>query len=117
MKHIVLALMLDILAFTLILPLFPHLLEYYRSHNDPWYLWTVDLLRSTLSHVLQKSGSTVPTFSDSVLIGGLLGSLFSFLQFLASPFIGRMSDRYGRKTTLLISMVCGNSFKFNLFDH
>lgn len=36
---------------------------------------------------------------------GLLGSLFSLLQFLASPLIGTMSDIYGRKPTLLVSMV------------
>ena len=36
---------------------------------------------------------------------GLLGSLFSLLQFLASPLIGAMSDIYGRKPTLVISMV------------
>jgi MFS family permease len=43
---------------------------------------------------------------DIVLFGGVLGSLFSFLQFISSPWIGSLSDRYGRKNVLLISMVC-----------
>jgi predicted MFS family arabinose efflux permease len=42
---------------------------------------------------------------DIVLLGGALGSGFSALQALASPIIGRMSDRYGRRTALLWSMM------------
>jgi predicted MFS family arabinose efflux permease len=34
-----------------------------------------------------------------------LGSLFSFLQALAAPVIGRLSDRHGRRTALLWSMI------------
>jgi predicted MFS family arabinose efflux permease len=40
-----------------------------------------------------------------VLLGGALGSLFSLLQAIASPIIGTLSDRYGRRTALLWSMV------------
>lgn len=41
---------------------------------------------------------------DIVLLGGALGSLFSFCQAIASPVIGTLSDRYGRRTALLWSM-------------
>ena len=41
---------------------------------------------------------------DVVLLGGALGSLFSALQALAAPVIGRVSDRYGRRTALLACM-------------
>lgn len=34
-----------------------------------------------------------------------MGSLFSLLQAIASPFIGRLSDKYGRRTALLASMM------------
>jgi predicted MFS family arabinose efflux permease len=40
-----------------------------------------------------------------VLLGGALGSLFSFLQAIASPVIGILSDRFGRRTALLWSMM------------
>ena len=33
-----------------------------------------------------------------------MGSLFSFLQAVVSPIIGRLSDKYGRRPTLLASM-------------
>lgn len=42
---------------------------------------------------------------DIVLLGGALGSLFSFCQAIASPVIGSLSDRYGRRTALLWSMM------------
>jgi predicted MFS family arabinose efflux permease len=41
---------------------------------------------------------------DIVLLGGALGSLFSFLQAFAAPVIGRISDKHGRRTALLWSM-------------
>ena len=46
---------------------------------------------------------------NSVLFGGLIGSLFSLLQFIASPVIGAASDVYGRKPLLLLTMVCIDS--------
>ncbi|KAJ9578740.1 hypothetical protein L9F63_005029, partial [Diploptera punctata] len=36
---------------------------------------------------------------------GFLGSMFSFLQFLASPVVGGLSDVYGRKPIMLICLV------------
>ena len=42
---------------------------------------------------------------NSVLFGGIIGSLFSFLQFVSSSFMGALSDYYGRKPILIISMV------------
>ena len=44
-----------------------------------------------------------PEQFNSVLFGGLIGSLFSFLQFVASPVIGGMSDLFGRRPLLLLS--------------
>lgn len=40
-----------------------------------------------------------------MLLGGALGSLFSLCQAIASPIIGTLSDRYGRRTALLWSMM------------
>ncbi|WEW61801.1 hypothetical protein PRK78_007297 [Emydomyces testavorans] len=42
---------------------------------------------------------------DVVLLGGALGSLFSFLQAIAAPFMGYVSDKKGRRTALLWSMM------------
>ncbi len=42
---------------------------------------------------------------DTVMLGGMIGSLFSLLQFIISPIIGRASDRLGRRKVLLYTMV------------
>lgn len=50
-------------------------------------------------------------FGLSDFQNGLLFALFSACQFLASPIIGRMSDKFGRKPLLLISLL-GTAFSF-----
>jgi MFS family permease len=39
------------------------------------------------------------------IVLGIIGSLFSVLQFFSSTLCGIASDRYGRKPILLLSMV------------
>lgn len=59
----------------------------------------------------------------TVLFGGLLGSLFSFLQFINGPILGALSDHYGRKPIIICSLIgssiaCliwANSLTFTLF--
>ncbi|KAH8552543.1 MFS, DHA1 sub-family [Umbelopsis sp. PMI_123] len=105
------ALLLDILAFTIILPLFPRLLEFYRlqdSGNETTllgrFLSVVHQCKSFMSSNRAPSNSLNDRW-DLVLLGGMVGSMFSFLQFLVSPFIGTLSDLIGRRTTLLLTMI------------
>ncbi|ORX86020.1 MFS general substrate transporter [Basidiobolus meristosporus CBS 931.73] len=53
-------------------------------------------------------GETSVSRVDIVLLGGVLGSLFSLLQSLVAPLIGRLSDKYGRRKVLLITTL-GNA--------
>ncbi|KAG0289766.1 hypothetical protein BGZ98_003724, partial [Dissophora globulifera] len=114
------ALLLDILAFTIILPLFPRLLQFYRDseHGDQTSLLAWSLTRLTEfqniiglndphhRHAATDASSVKrPPKMDIVLLGGALGSLFSVLQFVASPIIGKLSDVLGRRRVLLISML------------
>lgn len=94
------------LSFTFILPLFPKLLEFYRNHeaSDP-------TARTVLARVIEGLHAYKHSFArpindryDIVLLGGALGSLFSLCQAVASPAIGMLSDKYGRRTALLWSM-------------
>ncbi|KAH8292285.1 hypothetical protein KR054_008118 [Drosophila jambulina] len=91
------SLLFDLLAFTIILPLLPSLLEYYRQ-NDTSGLYSV--LTERVRWFQQLLGA--PERYISVLFGGFLGSMFSFLQFVASPIVGGLSDYYGRKPVLLV---------------
>lgn len=94
------SLLLDLLAFTMILPLLPSLLEYYRL-NDTGGLY------HTLSNSVRYFQVLVgaPEKYNSVLFGGFLGSMYSFLQFIASPIMGGLSDSYGRKPIMLLCLV------------
>ncbi|KAF4992407.1 hypothetical protein FGRMN_7152 [Fusarium graminum] len=113
LRVIAVSLLLDLISFTFILPLFPKLLEFYRDHEGQAPL-DPDAPRTLLQIILSGLHRYKASFSrpiesrhDIVLLGGALGSLFSLLQAVASPLIGALSDRYGRRKALLASM-CGN---------
>lgn len=95
------SLLLDLLAFTMILPLLPSLLDHYSLNDSPkgLYPW---LLRK-VQYFQELVGA--PDRFNSVLFGGFLGSMFSFLQFVASPLVGGLSDVYGRKPVMLICLI------------
>ncbi|KAF5664855.1 tetracycline resistance protein [Fusarium heterosporum] len=113
LRVIAVSLLLDLISFTFILPLFPKLLEFYRDHEgqaplDPEAPRTLlQIILSGLHRYKASFSRPIESRHDIVLLGGALGSLFSLLQAVASPLIGALSDRYGRRKALLASM-CGN---------
>uniref|UniRef100_A0A6P7GKR6 Major facilitator superfamily domain-containing protein 10 n=1 Tax=Diabrotica virgifera virgifera TaxID=50390 RepID=A0A6P7GKR6_DIAVI len=97
---IFISLLLDLFAFTMILPLLPSLLDHYKINDSKGlYNW----LSSQIHEFQILVGA--PEEYNSVLFGGFLGSLFSFLQFLAAPICGGLSDIIGRKTIMVICLV------------
>ncbi|KAF6199714.1 hypothetical protein GE061_006012 [Apolygus lucorum] len=104
------SLLLDLLAFTMILPLMPSLMEHYRKNDPPGGLYNYFLDSLERFRILVGA----PDHYSSVLFGGALGSLFSFLQFLVSPIAGGLSDVFGRKPVLLASLV-GIAFSYVLW--
>ncbi|KAI2778065.1 MFS general substrate transporter [Daldinia loculata] len=106
LKVIFISLLLDLISFTFILPLFPKLLEFYRNSEVGDDSQTTLLAQILGGLNAYKSAFAKPIDSryDIVLLGGALGSLFSLLQAIASPVIGHLSDKYGRRAALLASM-------------
>lgn len=90
-------LFLDLIGFSIIFPLFPELINYYLK---------VDAQNVFFSGILNtvQNLSQGHTATATVLFGGILSSLFSLLQFLFSPFWGKLSDRIGRKPILILSL-------------
>ncbi len=56
----------------------------------------------------------VRQFSESAFTVGLLSMSFALFQFFAAPILGRLSDRYGRRPLLLVSLF-GSAIGYVLF--
>jgi MFS transporter, DHA1 family, tetracycline resistance protein len=67
--------LIDILAFGIIIPVLPHLIE-------------------------QMTGGTV---SNAAWWVGVFGTVFAIVQFICSPIQGALSDRFGRRPVVLLS--------------
>ena len=82
------------------MPLFPALISHYREHDDSGLF---KLLEDKVDVFRVMVGA--PVQFNTVLFGGFLGSLFSFLQFLASPVVGGLSDRFGRRPLMIVTTI------------
>lgn len=100
---IFLTLFLDLVGFSIIFPLFPAMLEYYLPSSYGGSTLLGQLI-APLAGWAESSGATNPRFMTAVLFGGILGSLYSILQFICAPLWGAYSDRVGRRKVLLITI-------------
>jgi MFS family permease len=101
---IFLVLFVDLISFSIVFPLFPGMLEWYAGQSGgllAWLMHPVDLVFPNVDH-----------WQRAALFGGMLGAMYAVLQFVASPFWGRLSDRHGRRPILLVSL--SGSFLSNL---
>lgn len=98
-KLVFLTLFLDLVGFSIIFPMFPALAKFYlENDSDNFFL---NALFSGIGAFGQAGGSGM---SSIALFGGVLGALYSLLQFFASPFWGSLSDRIGRRPVMLVSL-------------
>ncbi|OBZ70300.1 Major facilitator superfamily domain-containing protein 10 [Grifola frondosa] len=106
-RIVFLSLVLDLFAFTIPLPLFPRIIEWYtkRESSDPTGFLSRTLQFVSATRGLLYKPTSNPQRWDIVLLGGLMGSVFSALQWFISPHIGALSDKYGRKRVLLVTMI------------
>ncbi len=74
LAFIFLVVLIDVLAFGLIIPVLPHLVEQFTGSKAQAALWI-----------------------------GIFGTLFAAIQFVCSPIQGALSDRYGRRPVILLS--------------
>lgn len=84
----------------MILPLFPSILSHYKKTDTTG---TYPMFADFCNAIGEKLGA--PKESDTVLMGGILGSAFCFLQFLSAPILGAYSDVVGRKKVLILCML------------
>ncbi len=99
---VALTIFLDLVGFSIIFPLFPSLAKHYLTIDaNNVFLKTIFGAIQTISNY---TTDTTSVFSGVVLFGGMLGALYSGLQFFAAPLWGAWSDKIGRKPVLVRSM-------------
>ncbi len=104
LKLMFLTMFLDLVGFSIIFPMFPAMAKHYLEvDRDNFFLSGMMSLISNIQSISLGSDGT-PQMSTIVLFGGLLGALYSLLQFISAPIWGGISDRVGRKPVLLISV-------------
>ncbi|MEE3200200.1 MAG: MFS transporter, partial [Planctomycetota bacterium] len=87
----------DLVGFSIIFPLFPDMLEHYAGADS--------FFGGLIASLAELSGEGEDKqFYATVLFGGILGSLYSILQFIFAPMWGRLSDRIGRRPVLLMTI-------------
>lgn len=100
-KVVFLTIFLDLIGFSIIFPLFPSLAKHYLTVDaDNVFLKAIFGSIATIGQYTDGTG----VFSGVVLFGGILGALYSLLQFIGAPIWGSISDKIGRKPVLLISL-------------
>lgn len=96
MPVVVSTVFIDMLGVGILLPVVPQLLANPRSHE-----------------YLLPAGWK---YSTGLILLGLLTASYSFAQFIATPILGQLSDRYGRRPILAISLA-GTSLGYLVFAY
>ncbi|MBC7540794.1 MAG: ferrochelatase [Bacteriovorax sp.] len=99
---VALTIFLDLVGFSIIFPLFPTLAKYYLTIDANNVF--LKAIFGSIQHISNYTASSTSVFSSIVLFGGMLGAIYSSLQFIAAPLWGAWSDRIGRKPVLVRSM-------------
>ena len=98
---------LDIVGFSIIFPLFPDLLDHYLALSGEG-----SFLHGLIDRLRELAGGDENAVET--LFGGLLGSIYGLLQFVFATVWGGLSDRIGRRPTLLFTLA-GTSLSYLLW--
>lgn len=110
---IFLTIFIDLVGFSIIFPIFPALMEHYLETEGTSGVF--GQVVGLLERIHPDAGGEVGGFLiHAVLFGGLLGTLYSFFQFIFAPLWGRLSDHFGRRTVLLWT-VAGTALSYFLW--
>ncbi|MBE7412841.1 MAG: MFS transporter [Leptospiraceae bacterium] len=89
---------LDMMGFSIIFPIFPEILQFFNSKGHDY---TLDIFIKIAHYITPSHDSKVII----VLLGGISGSIYSFLQFVFAPLWGKISDSEGRKPVLIFTSI------------
>ncbi len=93
MVFIFVTVLIDILAFGLIIPVLPHLIEQFIG-ADPAHAAQL---------VADPAARKAAITADAAWMVGIFGVVFAAIQFVCTPIQGALSDRFGRRPVILLS--------------
>jgi MFS family permease len=100
-----LTIFLDMVGFSIIFPLFPAMLDHYLFLEESMGGGILSTFVQWVGEFGHESIGENSTFRlETVIFGGILGSLYAVLQFFFAPIWGGLSDRFGRKPVLLFTL-------------
>lgn len=85
-----LTVLIDLLGVGIVLPLMPYYVKIVEQSSIPWLA------------------------NNRAIVVGLLMASFALMQFLFAPMLGALSDRYGRRPILILSLL-GSALSYALF--
>ncbi len=89
---IFITLVLDVLGIGLIVPVLPKLIEHFKA------------VEMGLPAPVGGQEAPAGVVAAAAVVTGVLGSLYALMQFLFAPMLGSLSDRFGRRPVILISL-------------
>lgn len=93
---ILVTLFIDILGIGIVIPVLPDLVRELVG-RDPAAL--------TDTAAVDLATDSQENFARAGMYVGVIGSVYALMQFLFAPILGALSDRYGRRPVLLISLL------------
>ncbi len=93
---VLLVLFLDLVGFSIMFPMFERILHFYGEDSGGMLQAVNGWLDATFD--ISDQGR------HAALFGGVLAALYSVIQFVVTPFWGRLSDRIGRRPVLLATV-------------
>jgi MFS family permease len=100
-----LTIFLDMVGFSIIFPLFPAMLDHYLFLEESMGGGILSTFVRWVGEFGHNSIDGNSNFRlETVIFGGILGSLYAVLQFFFAPIWGGLSDRFGRKPVLLFTL-------------
>ena len=101
-----LTIFMDMVGFSVIFPLFPAMLDHYLQAQEAAgggvLTAFVDSVEGTSREMGEYDNKSFRI--ETVIFGGILGSLYAILQFFFAPVWGRLSDKFGRKPILFLTL-------------
>ncbi len=98
---ILVTLFIDILGIGIVIPVLPELVKELVGEG-PGSASMAQLVIET--NASQTTSESPRDYSRAGIYVGVIGSIYALMQFLFAPVLGALSDRFGRRPVLLISL-------------